>query len=76
MNEESKKFIPTLKELEREAKRLKKEEKLRKSGKKLKEVVFGPGSTAKQKKKADKVMKKIIKNNLKELDINGPEIKH
>jgi ribosomal protein L22 len=76
MSEKKKSIMPTHKEMEREAKRLKKEEKRQKSGKKLKEVVFGPGSTAKQKKKADKALKKIIKDNLKEMDIDDLYIKH
>ncbi len=76
MSEKKKSIMPTHKEMEREARRLKKEEKRQKSGKKLKEVVFGPGATPKQKKKADKVMKKIIKDNLKEMDIDDLYIKH
>lgn len=68
MNEKNEKIVPTLEEMEREAKRLKKEEKRRKKGKKTKELVFGPGATDKERKKADKVIMKIIKDNLKNDD--------
>lgn len=73
---EKKRVVPTPEEMKREEKRLKKEEKRRKSGKKTKEIVFGPEGTAKQKKKADKVLRKIIMDNLKEIDLGNPEIKH
>lgn len=64
MNNKKESFVPTLEEMEREAK----------LSKKMKVVDSDeiPEMTPKQKKKMDKAMKKVIKKKLKDFDIDQP----